>query len=154
MASSLFNLHAWQSFCRTSLQVLFGLPHGVAPSTSYSIHFSIQSLSSFCTHAHAIVICFAVVPRLCHLILVSLSLNSTWNSIFYLNATHPPDHSYLCPLKCHLISFDTMIGVSGWMFLLVSVHYRVVKMVVVVVVQDCLQCFDAVGWVAGRASGL
>jgi len=48
MASSLFNLRAWQSFSRMSLQVFFGLPLGLAPSTSYSIHFFIQSLSSFC----------------------------------------------------------------------------------------------------------
>jgi len=34
----------------------------------------------------------------------SLSLNSLLrNSVFYLNITHPFDHSYLCPLKCHLI---------------------------------------------------
>jgi len=49
MASSLFNLCAWQSFSTISLQVLFGLPLGLAPSTSYSIHFFTQSLSSFCS---------------------------------------------------------------------------------------------------------
>jgi len=49
MASSLFNLHAWQSFSTISLQVFFGIPLGLAPSTSYSIHFFIQSLSSFCS---------------------------------------------------------------------------------------------------------
>jgi len=47
-ASSLFNLCAWQSFCTTFLQVLFGLPFGLAPSTSYSTHFFTQTLSSFC----------------------------------------------------------------------------------------------------------
>ena len=39
----------------------------------------------FAAHAHTIATCSAVVPRikrLYHLILVSLSLNSTWNSIF------------------------------------------------------------------------
>jgi len=30
----------------------------------------------------------------------------------------------------------------------------VVVVLVVVVILDCLQCFDTVGWVAGRASGL
>jgi len=40
---------AWQSFCMTSVHVFFGLPVGLAPSTSYSIHFFTQSLSSFCT---------------------------------------------------------------------------------------------------------
>ena len=47
MASALFNLRAWQSFTTISLQVFFGLPLGVDPSTSYSIHFFTQSLSSF-----------------------------------------------------------------------------------------------------------
>jgi len=47
IASSVFSLHAWQSSLTTSLQVLFGLPHGLAPSTSYSVHFFTQSSSSF-----------------------------------------------------------------------------------------------------------
>jgi len=47
MASSLFNLCAWQSFSTISLKVFFCLPLSLTPSTSYSIHFFIQSLSSF-----------------------------------------------------------------------------------------------------------
>jgi len=47
IASSLFKLHAWQSFCTTSFHVLFGLPLGVEPPTLYSIHFFTQSVSSF-----------------------------------------------------------------------------------------------------------
>ena len=47
MASSLFISRAWQSSCTTSLQVLFGLPFSLGPSTSYSMHFFTQSLSSF-----------------------------------------------------------------------------------------------------------
>ena len=47
IASCLFKLRAWQSFCTTSLHVLFGLPLGLEPSTSYSIHFFTQSVSSF-----------------------------------------------------------------------------------------------------------
>ena len=46
IASSLFKLPAWQSFCTTSLHVLFGLPLGLEPSTSYSVHFFTQSVSS------------------------------------------------------------------------------------------------------------
>ena len=38
-ASSVFSLRARQSSRTTSLQVLFGLPLGLGPSTSYSIHF-------------------------------------------------------------------------------------------------------------------
>ena len=46
-ASSLFSLRALQSSRTTSLQVLFGLPLGLGPSTSYSVHFFAQSSSSF-----------------------------------------------------------------------------------------------------------
>jgi len=60
----------------------------------------------FATHAHTIATCFAIVLRLCHLILF-LSQLFTWNSIFYLNVTHSSDHSHLCLLKCHLIFFFT-----------------------------------------------
>ena len=55
IASSLFKLCAWQSFCTTSFHVLFGLPLGLEPSTSYSIHFFTQSVSSFrstCPYQH------------------------------------------------------------------------------------------------------
>jgi len=45
--ASLFNLRAWQSFSTISLQVYFGLSLGLAPSTSYTVHFFTQSLSSF-----------------------------------------------------------------------------------------------------------
>jgi len=50
IVSSLFKSRTWQSFCTTSLslQVLFGLPLDLEPSTSYSIHFFTQSVSSFC----------------------------------------------------------------------------------------------------------
>jgi len=47
IASSLFKLSASQSFCITSLHVLFALPLGLELSTSYSIHFFTQSVSSF-----------------------------------------------------------------------------------------------------------
>jgi len=47
IASSLFKLRAWQSSCTTSFHVLFGLPLGLEPSTSYSIHFFTQTVSSF-----------------------------------------------------------------------------------------------------------
>ena len=58
----------------------------------------------FATHAQIIATCFAQVLRLYHLI--RQSLNSTWNSIFYLNATQPSDHCHLCLLKCHFIFFS------------------------------------------------
>jgi len=71
IASSLFNLRAWQSFSTISLQVFFGLPLGLASSTSYIS--SSNHCHLFAAHAHTIATSFAVVPRLCHLILVFLS---------------------------------------------------------------------------------
>jgi len=47
IASSLFKLCTWQSFCTTSFHVLFGVPLHLEPSTSYSTHFFTQSVSSF-----------------------------------------------------------------------------------------------------------
>jgi len=47
IASSLCKLRAWQSFCTTSVQVILGLPVGLEPSTSHSIDFFTQSVSSF-----------------------------------------------------------------------------------------------------------
>ena len=59
-ASSLFSLRAWQSSPTTSFQVLFGLPLGLEPSTSYSMHFFTQSSSSFrstCPYQHSLFCC-------------------------------------------------------------------------------------------------
>jgi len=76
MASSLFNLRAWWSFSTISVEFFFGLPLCLAPSTSSSIHFFTQSLSSFystCPYYCNLFCCRLVPsPRLCHLILVSL----------------------------------------------------------------------------------
>ena len=50
-----------------------------------TLHFILYTLSSFATYAHTIATCFAVVPRLCHLILVSLST-------LYLELYHVTSH--------------------------------------------------------------
>jgi len=47
---------------------------GLAPSTLYSIHFSPNCCLLFKSRAITITTCFAVALRLCHLILVSLSI--------------------------------------------------------------------------------
>ena len=78
IASSLIKLRAWQSFCTTSFHVLFGLPLGLEPSTSYSIHFFTQSVSSFrstCPYHRNLFCCsisiISPIPSL------SLNLNNT-----------------------------------------------------------------------------
>ena len=73
IASSLFKLRAWQSFCTTSLHVLFSLPLGQEPSTSYSYISSPNQCLLFAAHAHTIATWFAVVSILSHLFLVFLS---------------------------------------------------------------------------------
>jgi len=81
MASSLFNLHAWQSFCAISLQVFFHLPLGLALSTSYAIHFFTQSLSSFrstCPYHHNLFCCSTEIMSSNP----SLSLNPLFGTLF------------------------------------------------------------------------
>ena len=73
IASSLFKLCAWQSLCTTSLHVLFSLPLGQEPSTSYSYISSPNQCLLFAAHAHTISTRFAVVSILSHLFLVFLS---------------------------------------------------------------------------------
>ena len=73
MTSSLFNPRTWQSFSTISVQVCFGLPLGLAPPLHTPYISSLNHCLLFTTYAHTIGACFAVVPRLCHLILVSLS---------------------------------------------------------------------------------
>jgi len=81
MASPPCSIYVPNSLFSQSLQVFFGLPLGLAPSTSYSIHFFSHSCLLFAAHTHTLATCFAVVPRLCRLLPVSLSQTFTWNSI-------------------------------------------------------------------------
>jgi len=71
VASSLFNLRAWQSFSAISKFSLAYLLAWHPPLTTYIS--SPNHCFLFAAHAHTIATWFAVVPRLCHLILVSLS---------------------------------------------------------------------------------
>jgi len=86
IASSLFKLRGWQSFCTTSFHVLFGLPLGLEPSTSYSIHFFTQSLSSFrntCPYHHSLFCCSTKIISS----IPSLSLNCLlWTLSFIITS--------------------------------------------------------------------
>jgi len=68
-------------FLHISVQVFFGLPLGLSPSTSYSIHSSVNHCLLFAAHAHTIAACFVVVLKLYRLILVSPQ-PFIWNSVF------------------------------------------------------------------------
>jgi len=72
IASSLFKLRAWLSFCTTSVHVLFGLPLGLEPPPHIPC-ISSPNHCLFATHAHTITTCFAVVSILYHLFPVFLS---------------------------------------------------------------------------------
>ena len=82
IASSLFKLRAWQSFCTTSFHVLFSLPLDLEPSTSYSIHFFTQSVSSFCSacpyHRNLFCCSIGIISSI-----ASLSLNSLLGTQHY-----------------------------------------------------------------------
>jgi len=111
-ASSMFSLRVWQSSLTTSLQVLFGLPLGLGPFTSYSMHFFTQTSSSFhstCPYQRSLFCCNtnASIP------IVSLSTP-------YLQRTWP---SY--SLLPHLLTFSTYHNLvfSYWLSCLYSPRY-------------------------------
>jgi len=99
MASSLFNLRAWQSFFPQSLSkfslvyLLAWHPPFDTPYISSSNHCLL-----FAAHAHTITTCFVVVLRLYHLIPVSLSCSLTPHihlTILSLPAKMPPHFPFL-----------------------------------------------------------
>jgi len=105
IASSLYSLCVWHSFQNLSKSSLVSLLVRNCPLHTLYIFSPCYSLL-FATHAHTIATCFAVVPRLCHLFLVS------WNTNFYFNIACLSDHSHLCPLKCHFIFFPYRPGLT------------------------------------------
>ena len=101
-ASSLFSLRAWQSSLTTSFQVLFGLPLGLEPSTSYSMHFFTQSSSPFrstCPYQRSLFCCninaMSSTP--------SLSLSSLLGSLCF---SLTPFSSLLAEVPPHFLSLQ------------------------------------------------
>ena len=107
IASSLFNLRAWQSFS-TPLFFVFLLPWN---SLLHNPCISSPNHHLFATHSHTVAACFAVIPVLCRLFLISFSA-AYLEIFFFLNATHPLNHSHLCSLKCHHIFFPYRPGLT------------------------------------------
>jgi len=84
IASSLFKLRDWQSFCTTSFHVLFGLLLGLESSTSYIPYISSSNQCLlFAAHAHTIAACFALVSSI-----PSLSLNSLLGTLSFTFTLH------------------------------------------------------------------
>jgi len=126
-ASSSFSLRAWQSFSITSVRVLFGLHIDLGPCTSYSVHFFTQSSSSFhstCPYHRSLFCCSANLMSSIPNHSSNNAHNSTMSSsvhanstpyldyVFYLNVTHPSDHSHFCWLKCHQISYCIIVNIT------------------------------------------
>ena len=65
--------------------------------------------------------------------------------IYYAYAAHPMGHSGIC---CQLVHLCVCVCVRACVRV---VHISIYLSFVIIM---CLQCFDAVGWAAGRASGL
>jgi len=80
IASSLFKLRAWQSFCTTSLHILFGLPLGLEPPPHIPYISSPNQCLLFAAHAHTIAACFAAVSMLYHII-PKVSAQPVWWNI-------------------------------------------------------------------------
>ena len=59
----------------------------------------------FAAHAHTITTCFGVLSILYNLFLVFLS--TPYLELFYLNITHPSDHSHLCSLTTSTLYWIT-----------------------------------------------
>ena len=112
MASSLFNLRAWQSSLTTSVQVLFGLPLGLEPSTTYSVHFFTQFPSCHClckalrsmrSRVYEMVCCLSVCPiRLLLQHAVGLLLWSQWIGDIDRLLHDQLSNSTTCSSKCRL----------------------------------------------------
>ena len=118
MASSLLNLRTWHSFAQSLSK--FSLVYFLAwhPALHTYIHTTPYISSPnhcllFATQAHTIATCFAVVPRLCHLILRSLSFNplqAFWGKATtkYCRCGTDPKHNFdttlhyfTCSLQIH-----------------------------------------------------
>jgi len=73
------------------------------------LHQSLSSFRSTCPYHHNLFCCYIKTmpsnPTLFQLF--------TWNSMFYLNLTHPSDHSHLCPLKCPIFFFSYRPGLTS-----------------------------------------
>ena len=91
-------------FCTISLQVFFGLPLGLAPSTSYSIHFF------FFSQHMPIPSQLAVLPKLYHLILVPLS-TPFLQARSHFHATYCFTHN-CCTISLSLSMIDISLLVS------------------------------------------
>jgi len=83
--ASSFKLRSWQSFCTTSHHVLFGLPLGLEPPTSYSIHYFTQSLCfcNTCQYHRNLFCCINIISSI-----PSLSLNSLLRTLSFTLALH------------------------------------------------------------------
>ena len=101
------------------LTVLFdNLSPGPLWSSSWSwtlyfvLHFFTQSSSSFrstCPYQRSLFSCNTNAMSS----ILNLSLSSLLGNLSFSLIPHPPDHSHLCLLKCHLIFFPYRPGLTS-----------------------------------------
>ena len=120
MLSSLFNLCAWQCFCKITLQVFFGLPLSLHPPLHTPIAYNYINIFFKCKD---------LIPQR-----DKLQLLPHLNLSFYCQKTYQsPRQSAFC-ITVPVQSSTLIFNLTGTAI--------------------CLQYIDAVGWAAGRASGL
>jgi len=108
ITSSLFKLCAWQSFCTTSLHVLFVISLGLEPSTLYCTHFFTQSMSCFrstCPYHRNLFCCTINIM----LSIPSLSLNSLLGTLSFTLPLHI-HLTILIPARWSATSFSFLTG--------------------------------------------
>jgi len=117
MASTLFILRAWQSSHTTSLQVVFGLPLSWSWTLNFILHTFLHPIIIFFSQHIPIPTQPVLLQYQCYVICTyCLSQLLTWESVFYLNAIHPPDHSHLCSLKCYHVFFPYRPGLTSMQY--------------------------------------
>jgi len=79
-----------------NLTLKFSLAYRTSRSYTFQfvIHFFTQSFSSFL---------FIIFSSLSSIPSLSVNLGTTHETVCCFNATHPPNHSHLSPLKCQLV---------------------------------------------------
>ena len=133
------SIHAPDNLFPQSLQVFFGLPLGLPPSTSYSIHFFTQSLSSFrntrpyhrnvfhcsteimssnpslCLNSLLGILSCSFMPHIHLTILISACWSAAW--YFFLMGQSPPQYIQNFQGVCECSSMDPisdLVGVRLW----------------------------------------
>ena len=115
-------------------------PHVCLNTTWPVLHISNFLTTKIIPAIEQQVLCKTKITRFCNVIYETKLFMITAKTMHLLSPKYP----YPC-------TYSVMPW--QWMFFLIQKHYAV-KAVCITSTVYCLQCFDTVGWAAGRASGL